>query len=629
MTYDILTVLAKRDEYPVAKVCWATAGPTFGSTVGPTHGLPRDSDVVLVSLWSSDQVWEFQLGQFLVKWEPEMDYVVMNDQKYQWRCVKSGVPQGSLPGFLLFSPFINDVNKIVSFSNHHLNLYTDDLQVDAYTSIELTNTQLVRTKLPHCKSLKDPVHPYRFSSPRFYYPRPNALVQRFIKPVIDFWDVVYNNHRECPKRSNSFLVIAPKTLSTYRICLLPVPVFSYQSEHHPVNGRSNTHIKSLIPLSITNFCSDSFTMKKKKPTHEEPLQIALSTGDRRRTSGTIGTPKVLQVPDLQRRRSKSSLGGVEGEHRKGRFIMGGNEPMSGNVPFLCYNHFKPGVSLVHFRFLCACVGMQPGRQYITSDNRLKAHDVYPASSPVHAPSKDSLLSPLYVSGIAEQPVRASSCSYVRPRANVTRPSEAKTNARARAFSRDDPITPAAGAPFIYTTTFFCLPRNISVIQCLGQPGTTGEPAAFSCLFAVILKSGNKDTREHICNTGVWEESICVCARDARTTKPHPSQTPRCILECLINLPSNCVRYVPCFHITLGVFMKSRPHVPFHTISTQGGIVLPKTVHDKCRLHSPVYIRASDVSSLAAAPEEPVLLTTWQYVTRHWYSSQVCYWIRVV
>ncbi|KAJ8882940.1 hypothetical protein PR048_014779 [Dryococelus australis] len=34
---------------------------------------------------------------------------------------------------------------------------------------------------------------------------------------------------------------------------------------------------------------------------------------------------------------------------------------------------------------CACVDIQPGRQYITSDNHLMARDVCPASSPIHAP----------------------------------------------------------------------------------------------------------------------------------------------------------------------------------------------------------------------------------------------------
>ncbi|KAJ8875347.1 hypothetical protein PR048_023242 [Dryococelus australis] len=32
----------------------------------------------------------------------------------------------------------------------------------------------------------------------------------------------------------------------------------------------------------------------------------------------------------------------------------------------------------------SCVGMQPGRQYITSDDHLMARNVYPASSPIHA-----------------------------------------------------------------------------------------------------------------------------------------------------------------------------------------------------------------------------------------------------
>ncbi|KAJ8898281.1 hypothetical protein PR048_003641 [Dryococelus australis] len=74
-----------------------------------------------------------------------------------------------------------------------------------------------------------------------------------------------------------------------------------------------------------------------------------------------------------------------------RFSAQNAEPMSGNVPFPCCNHFKSGVSLVQFRWGkeqclgCAYVGMQPGRLYFTADNHLMTRDVYPPSSPIHAP----------------------------------------------------------------------------------------------------------------------------------------------------------------------------------------------------------------------------------------------------
>src|SRR5436190_23191810 len=63
--------------------------------------------------------------------------VTHNNNTSEWKPVTCGVPQGSILGPLLFTIYVNDISKVLKYTNFHC--YTDDLQIYAHFMKENTD----------------------------------------------------------------------------------------------------------------------------------------------------------------------------------------------------------------------------------------------------------------------------------------------------------------------------------------------------------------------------------------------------------------------------------------------------------------------------------------------------------